>query len=228
MTINNLEGRLQNPRSINTIRVGVHISSGELLDDLAKQYYMEGIRVMRFQTPAYSYTEEELCKYLKTLLFLRVKQANRELDKLTQPYHSDMRHYVVPAFVHTLLTSIGIASDYDYGFDFYPKTSVEAVDLLSASEMLSVSQALRQQSFEGLKCVDTGVPLQEEGDLSFMATFNIQGEILGYKKDHPLFGFYASLFNHEIISDILNPSVLRIRYGATSDYRSLLPLAIER
>lgn len=213
-------GPLVLPR--NYITVTVELKPSELFEEVSKVYEAEAERVMRFTVNQnFVVTKNDFLKYFKTLLYLRVTKATGVKNNTTAAYHSDMRSYQVPAFIHILLTSIGVATDRDFGFVFVPAVKgITDQDLLSPEEMREISLKLSRLSIEGLTCVDTGISMRPECELSFMAVLNIEGEILSYKKDHPLYGFYAAFFKHQIIDETLNPSALRIRYGSQKEYEA--------
>lgn len=203
----------------NLLEVIVELTPSRLFKDAARVYSLESQRVIRFTgNESFIISEEQFEKYFITLLYLRVMRVNNVQNNTTSMYRGDMRGYYVPAFVHTLLTSIGIAVDRDFGFKFVPSVKIDANDLLSAEEMRTISSKLSILSREGLTCVDTGVSMRPEGELSFMAVLNISEEVLSYKKDHPVYGFYASFFNHQIVDSVMNPSQFRIRYGSEAEY----------
>lgn len=223
-TIQNLlEEKFQNALPINMVEVKVEITPSELFQEVAVVYAMEAERVSRFTSSTTAYLPvEDIEKYLNTLLYLRVARVNGVKNEITRGYHNDFRSYNIPTFIHTLLVSIGKATDYDFGFTFIPVISIQNEDLLSPSEMIETSRKFGILSLEGLSCVDTGISTNPNGELATMATFSIQKEILSYRKDHPIYGFYAAFFNHKILGEVILPEGLRIRYGAQRDYISIL------
>lgn len=205
------------PKNLLTVEVSMKPST--LLEDAAAVYAQESERVTRFvSNDKFIITSDEFYKYFTTLLYLRVARVNGTENSTTKLYKYDIRGYNVPAFIHTLLTSVGIAVDRDYGFKFIPSFEPDVSKLFGPEEMREISLKLSFLNIEGLTCVETGISMRPEGELSLMAVLNIEEEILSYKKDHPVYGFYASFFKHKVIDDVLNPSVLRIRYGVEQEY----------
>lgn len=218
-----IEEKQQPALPVNTVTVTVKLQTSDLLQEAAKVYFLEGERVLRFTSnPNMQISEDEFFKYFSTLLYLRVSRVNGNMNATTKGYQADFRSYYVPAFVHNLLCSIGKAVDYDYGFEFVPELKQDLESLLSPEEMRDISRRLSYMAREGLVCVDTGVSLQPTGELAFMATLSVNDQILSYRKDHPIYGFYAAFFKHEIISGVLDPKMLRIKYGAVNDYNILV------
>lgn len=218
-----MEKEFARPQATNMVQVGVNFEVSELFNDLATMYYQEAERVTRFTSNENVMVQtKEFDGYFRTLLFLRIARVNGVQNATTKSYKNDLRNYLVPAFVNVLLISIGKATDLNFGFEFYPTTSIDAKDLLSPTDMRNISQRLRILNMSGLVCVETGISMNPLGELEFMATMNIQGEILGYKKDHPIYGFYAAMFKHTIVSDVLVPKMLRVRYGAQDEYFHML------
>lgn len=217
------ENNFQPQLPVNTIEVKVKIDLSSMFVDAARMYSMEAERVMRFTSNVlFQVTEEEFLKYFKTLLYLRVARVNNVQNETLKAYRSDMRNYLIPAFVSTLINSIGLASDNNYGFSFRPLYSIEGTDVMTPTEMWDVTRRLKTLNVEGLVCIETGIAMSPLGELAMMATLNVQGEVLGYKKDHPIYGFYASFFKHQLVDSTINASAFRIRYGSESDYRMYL------
>lgn len=214
------ERNFQPSLPVNTVIVEVQIEVSDVFRDAARRYSLEADRVMRFTSnTAYQISEEQFLQYFTTLLYNRVMRVNGVQNEVTRTYRNDMRNYLIPAFVSTLINSVGRATDADYGFTFVPKMNIAVGDLMPADEMRLLSTKLKTLNVEGLVCIETGIAMQPEGDLSFMATLNIGNDILSYKKNHPIFGFYAAFFKHTILTDTIEPKTLRIRYGAESDYK---------
>jgi hypothetical protein len=214
------EKHFQPALPVNTVIVEVQIEVSDLFRDAAQMYSLEADRVMRFTSnSAFQISEEEFFSYFQTLLYLRVMRVNGVQDATTNLYRNDMRGYLIPAFVSTLINSVGRATDSDFGFTFIPKMNISVDELMPAEDMRNISNKLKVLNIEGLVCIETGIAMQPEGDLSFMATLNIGNDIMSYKKNHPIFGFYAAFFKHTILTDGLEAKALRIRYGAESDYR---------
>lgn len=205
---------------VNTVIVEVQIEVSDLFFDAAQMYSLEADRVMRFTSNTnFQITADEFASYFQTLLYLRIMRVNGQETAVTREYRNDMRQYCVPAFMSTLIDSIGKATDNDFGFTFIPKTNIVATSLMPADEMRNISKKLSVLNTEGLVCVETGISMAITGDLSTMATFSVSQDVRSYKKNHAIYGFYAAFFNHTILNDAMDPSNLRIRYGAQSDYR---------
>lgn len=215
-----LETEGQPVLAASSITIRVKLETGQLLTDLANAYSLESDRVMKFSSNERAQVSgETFLKYFKTLLFLRVSRVNAVENGTTKLYKQGFRRYTVPALIHVLLVSIGEAVDQDFGFRFIPEYDVPVTDLMSPEEMVELSHRLQIMNENGLVCVDTGIPMDVRGELATMATFNIESEVLSYRKDHPVYGFYAAFFKHQVMSEVLSGGILRIRYGAESDYR---------
>lgn len=208
---------------VDYVTINVKVGVSELFSEAANIYAMEAERVMRFTSnDKFNISSDSFLKYFTTLLYLRVARVNDTQNNTVKAYRADLRHYLIPAFVSTLINSIGKATDLDYGFMFVPTTDITVDDLLSPQEMRAISRKLETLNKEGLVCIETGISMTPYGELSMMAALNIQGEVLSYKKDHPIYGFYAAFFKHTLISDVVNPNTLRIRYGSETDYHMYL------
>lgn len=216
------EGQPVVPKDL--VQVEVKLEFGGLVKDAARTYSLEVDRILRGSGSKLQITEEEFEKYFKTLLFLRVSRVNNSNSNSFIPYRNAMRSYRIPVFMDTLINSIGLATDVGFGYRFYPVVIVDAKDTLSPNEMQDISDRLDVLNIEGLVCTLTGIKMSPDGDLQTMAVFSIHGEVLSYKKDHPIYGFYAAFFKHEIISDVLDTSNLRIRYGADIEYQQYIRL----
>lgn len=217
------ESEFQPVLSVNTIDIEVQLETSQMFKDMSQVFSMEADRVMRFTTNEnYQVSTQEFVGYLTTLLYLRVARVNGTKNSTTRMYYHDQRNYLVPAFASTLINSIGIATDSDYGFRFIPVINVKVDELLSPQVMIEISRKLSVLNKQGFICTETGIHPEIKGDLELMATFNLESDIRSYKKNHPIFGFYASFFKHTIVSDALEAKSLRIKYGAESDYKLYL------
>lgn len=214
-----LEERFAPARPENMVVVQVLIKFGDLIQEAAQVYEMEVERVMRFSNhESFQITSGEFVKYFNTLLYMRICHVTNTQNQVTKSYKPYYRNVRIPAFMDTLINSIGVAEDIDFGFRFVPSMDIKAEELLSPEELDNISRRLDYIGREGLVITENGLNVKPAGELQVMAMFSIHNEVKSYKKDHPIYGFYAAFFKHEIVSEVLEPKFLRIRYGANTEY----------
>jgi len=163
---------------------------------------------------------EGIRKYLSTLSFMRRVRVAGLNDRVTQAYRGFTRSVACPVLWYQVLLGIGKAIDRDYSIEFIPGTSISESDLLAPEEMQMISDVMFRLQNNGFKVV-AGIPLQEEGELDFMAMAHVGETVLSYRKSHPVYGFLASFFASQEVSQALG-ALVRIKYGYDSDYRLML------
>jgi hypothetical protein len=138
-----------------------------------------------------------------------------------QEYRFLLREVEVPALFETILGQIGIVVDKDFGLRFVPKVEIQAQDLLSPSELFEYSQYVLYISNFGLRTTK-GLPNPKDcGSLgAFAANMMDNGDILSYRKDHPVYGFVAACFEFNHLLEIIGGG-LRIKYGSVSEFESV-------
>lgn len=200
-----------------TIKVKVEMNPSKLIDKLAEEINKDIERLTNFVGPSsYSVESEDILKYLKTLTFLRVSIVNDELYANFKNYRSLAKHLAIPVLMEQCLIAIGVAYDRDFAIQFIPTYSIDSSDLLSPEEMESLSDVLRRLEPNGMKVV-YGVPRAKEGELDFMALSHVEGEVRGYRRSHPVYGFLASFFAQKQLSETTG-MMCRVLYGYETDY----------
>lgn len=210
------------PMSEPTIRVVVNFEPGKMVEDLAHVLMAELIRVAGpvGEAALADVDVEDIRKYLCTLSFLRRARVAGLSTKSIQAYRGFMRNAACPVLWYQVLIGIGKALDTDYGIEFIPGTSTDEKDLLAPEQMLAISDLMFRFQNNGFKVV-AGVPMDEKGELDFMAMAHVEETVLSYRKSHPVYGFLASFFASQEVSAALG-ALVRIKYGFDSDYRMLL------
>lgn len=201
-----------------TMKETVSITPGELFNDLVQLYSAEQDRVLRFKSTPNLMSGGEMMKYFHTLLWIRVQHVRGTLKR---DYKKFIHKGTIPALVYQILLGIGDAKDADYGIRFTPQFEIETEMLLAPEQVLEISDKFDTLNLEGLVCIETGVPKDPEGELGFMATYNMEGKVLSYRKDHPVYGFYSAFFEHQLTQELLK-QFLRVSYGYADDYQTVL------
>lgn len=224
MINNRLQSMFDDFKTVNepTIIVKVEFQPTKMVEDLASALMAELVRVAG---PAGEYLLRDLSvegirKYLCTESFMRRVHVTGFYNKSIQAYKPLMRSIATPVFWYQVLVGIGEAFDRDYSIKFVPGITISESDLLAPEEMLAISDAMFALQNNGFKVV-AGIPKDIEGDLAFMAMAHVEETVLSYRKSHPVYGFLASFFASNEVSNALG-SLVRIRYGMDSDYRILL------
>lgn len=200
-----------------TINVSVEMNPSQLLDKMAEEINKDIMRLTNFVGSAdYMVGTEDILKYLKTLVFLRVAFVNNELHDMLKNYRSLAKHLGVPVLMYQCLISMGVAYDRDFAIRFNPTYSIDDSDLLSPEEMESISDIFTRLENVGMKIV-IGIPRDEAGELDFMALSHVAGEVVGYRRSHPVYGFLASFFAQKQLSEVTG-LMCRVLYGYQTDY----------
>lgn len=209
------------PHAESMVKHIVELKPSRLFEDMAKFESMEMTRVMRFTDNKLVLGEEEMVKYINTIIYLRTLQVTND-KKYTQDYRAVSRSLNIPVRLYQIVLSLGEATDRDYGIMFIPTFTINSEDLLSPEELKEASFRIGMMIQEGYLVVETGLPREITGELGFMACLvSTDEKVYSYRKDHPVYGFIASFFD----STIMNAAFLqeyRIYYGARTDYESVL------
>jgi hypothetical protein len=162
-------------------------------------------------------TTEDIEKYLKTLVYLRVCKVNETFNETTKLYKSLAKYVEIPVLAYQLLISIGKAYDADYNLEFYPAYNITQDEVLGVAEMEALSSLFRQFTSSGLKTVK-GMPNAIDGELDFMAMCHVEDEVVSYRKGHPVFGFLAAFFRQSKLNSVTG-LLCRVLYGYETDYK---------
>lgn len=197
-----------------TVRVPVELSDSESMKTLARSYNLEVDRLSAGRmTNDKLLSEEALHKYFLTLMWIRARMVNGQSIKA---YSQLKRLLTIPVVVYQIIIKVGLVKDEDLGLQLLPTVTVEGDSLLSASEMLHISDKLSNLESLGLALVH-GLPRNPDGDLDFMAMQVIDNQVLSYRKSHPVYGFLAHFLEMKRTSDTLQ-GVTRVFYGSTDDF----------
>jgi hypothetical protein len=207
--------------AVSVIKVIVDLNPNKLFDDLTRIYYGEIVRVTRFNRLDTILTPELISKYFKTILKMHVDNVNddRTVFKVERKYG-----WWIPTPLYSVLLNIGLVADKDFGLKFIPKFDIDSVDLLSHSEYDDVAEELSELEKYGLKFVTGGLPnKQDSGTLGFMGSqLMATGEVLSYRHDHPVYGFFRAMFDFNALEEILGGKAFRVRYGYYDEYSTLV------
>jgi len=165
--------------------------------------------------------ELNLKDYLYTLLYLHVCNVN---DFKPQGYNKRFysKEVAIPSAFVTFLAQIGEVTDRDMGLIFQPQMEAAADRLLAESELREISHELFSISDLGLS-LEKGLPDPSKcGSLGTMAAVLVEsGDILSYRKDHPVYGFVAAVCQFNELVNVLGIQGLRVRYGTLGEYEMI-------
>lgn len=192
--------------------------SVEMTEEVAKSLKAELDRVAPYAgyLPVSQLTVEDIERYLKSLLWLRVKQCNHSLDTSVSQYRPEMKRYSIPVLWYQLLICVGRAHDREFNIEFKPAYSIDGEDLLSVDEMHNVSEVFASFENAGIKLV-FGVPTDVDGELDFMAMSHVEQVVKSYRRSHPVYGFLAAFIRQQELNQITG-TMSRVIYGYDSDY----------
>lgn len=201
------------------ITIHVEVSSTDMIDLMAKKLMAEFQRMAPYAgyTPVSDLTSEDIARYLKTLLWLRVCTVLDTADKSSRCYHPLKKSLAIPVLMYQLLICIGRAYDSEFNLEFMPAYSITEEDLLSPDEMAGLSSLFRSFENSGMKVV-YGVPCDREGELDFMAMSHVDDVVVSYKRSHPSYAFLASFVRQQKLNEVTG-LMSRVIYGYDSDYK---------
>lgn len=208
-----VEGLFETARPVGgAITHKVNVELGEMFDDMAKFEVREMQRVTRYAQNVTLPTEKDMKRYMKTLVYIRVMRSTEahKLKDLRQAVYSAR----VPARLSVLMDNIGIAYDHETNIKFIPVCEISSDDLMSMSEISEVSAqlaALLEDNYTTIK----GISKSEDGSIMLMSklVMSIPGNIetvLSYRRDNPVYAFFASLLNLQLLE--LTYEDLRLAY----------------
>jgi len=199
----------------NFIVVEVEFGKTEVFQAMVDSFERETKRVARFSANGAELTID-FNRYLSTLLWLHIGNVNGSVPR---EYRFAIREIEVPAYFETVLAQIGIVIDKDFGIRFVPSFGINKDDLLSPSELLAASMEMMVLGDLGLRTVK-GLPNPAtSGSLGAMATNLVEsGDVLSYRKDHPVYGFVAACFNFSHLQEMFG-NALRIKYGSLTEFK---------
>lgn len=215
------ESAFGNPLSLPMAKVTVKLEPTGMIDVLSAKYAKEIERILSVKGGSVSIdlSEKVLLKYFTTALYMRVIDCtDARTPKGFEWFRSQTRSFTNLVVFANLLVQVGVAVDKEYGLKFVPTFEPELSDLLSFEEFTEISDTLSQLEDHGLKSV-VGLPSDKSGSLAFMACeyFESDDSIRSYRREHPVFGFYAAFFrNIQVESMVAGPK--RIIYGYRSQY----------
>lgn len=209
------------PHVESMVKQTVKLEPSDLISDMARLENMEMQRVMRFTTNNVVLSTEEIEKYFKTIIYLRVLQVTGG-KKFSTYANFAMKTMNIPVRLYQIILSLGEAIDRDYGIKFVPSMELDAEMLLGLTELQELSDKISVLIPEGYLVVETGLPTTTNGELGFMACLLVNDEkVYSYRKDHPVYGFIASFFKSELISKAFSIDY-RMYYGSVEDYKAML------
>lgn len=206
------------PYTMPNITVDVDLSTTtSMLDEYVRILLSEANRVAGVHHQDY-FSISDMKRYLHTILWVRVNNVNNTLTRDYLPV-SKMAH--IPILWAAVIELVGIAHDEDFGIIFKPKFDIKADKLMSPSEAIEFSRLLGCIERNGFKQTTTGVGRQAEGDLSFMAMSYVEGTIISYRRDHPMYGFFSSFFQLQTLESVTGVRP-RIIYGSKDQFQLYL------
>lgn len=190
------------PRAVsNVILYKVKIGMGELYDNMAKWERAELQRITRYASNVSIPDVDDFARYFRTLTWIRVTQATT--PKLIKDYKTAVHSARVPNRLSTLLTNIGTAFDRESNIKFVPVCEIEAGDLMSISELMDFSDDIGTFLQDGYATV-VGMEKSDLGSVMLMSKLVISDtdqvqKVLSYRKDNPVYAFFASILQMEIV-----------------------------
>lgn len=225
--IQGLGSSLLNEQStaVSFVNVKVALKPNSLLLDMSNEYSKEITRLTRFNSRQSILDEELMFKYLNTVIYLHVSNVNGAFPR---DYQSLKNKMVIPAVFAAILSHIGEVVDKSFGLKFTPTFDIDASDLLTPSQIWEIIDEFYLLESVGLKLTTSGFLNPKDcGSLGFMGCQLVSnGDILSYRHDSPVFGFYKAMFDSSALEQVLGLQALRVRYGTFEHYKSLVKALI--
>lgn len=191
-------------------------------------------RATRFQNNVEVPTDDDMERYLQTILWARINYVN---DTIRETEHGRGINSVysrvrVPVRWNTLLANIGEAVDHRKNFKFTPEYSATERDdsdlntkgkknmpLMSKQELLDMTDIFEFLLREGYGTV-VGIPRERQGSLELMAKTKIAESIMGIDETNPVYGFLAFILDLDVASDSYDNMALifRTEYSSYDTY----------
>lgn len=211
--------------AVDVVRVKVELSPNEMFTDVAKAYCREVLRITRFESKQTIISEMTMEKFFNSVLYLHVSNVN---SNVKSEYRSIIRRINLPTVLVSVLLNIGEVIDKDFGLKFIPSMDIDSEQLMSPSELEDFSQELLRLENLGLKITTTGLPLPNKcGTIGFMGSQLVENtDVRSYRHDHPVMGFFRSMFRSQSLEQVIGLSALRVRYGYYDHYASLVQVFV--
>lgn len=197
----------------------VNVYPSELTEQLANLMSEELERLASnevIRKEAIELGKETLLKYFKMLVYLRVARVRHTLHGNFSSYQRIYNDLCIPSILQLVLAGIGEVRDEDYNIVFKPIMNIDEEDVLSAEEMIQISEFLRR--FQTLATV-IGLPKAEDGELEFMTMRKVQDVIRSYKTEsHPVHAFLSAFCEMTEMDNLLS-GLLRVTYRSISEYK---------
>lgn len=205
----------------------VNVGLGELLDQMARFEVQEMKRVTRYQQNVDIPSQDTLARYIRTLIWVRVTQCND--PRGLKDYKTLTYSVRVPARLSLMLDNLGEAFDYDSNIRFVPVCEIESSDLMSVDECIDISHLIESFLVEGYHSVG-GIKKDKYGSVELMSKLVLSDpeamdKVLSYRKDNPVYAFFAAVFKLQVLSMTYQEAVIinRVQYSNTEMYRHKYP-----
>lgn len=211
--------------AVDVVRVKVELTPNQMFNDVATAYSHEVSRITRFESKVTIINESDMKRYFNSVLYLHVQNVNQLMPR---DYRNITKRLNLPTVLVSILLNVGEVTDQDYGLKFIPSMQIDSEQLMSPSELEDFSQELLRLENLGLKITTTGLPLPNKcGAIGFMGSQLIENtDVRSYRHDHPIMGFFRSMFRSNSLSEIIGLPALRVRYGYYDHYESLVKVFI--
>lgn len=211
--------------AVDVVRVKVELSPNQMFDDVAEAYCNEVIRLTRFESRQTIIDQDAMKRFFNTMLYLHIQNVQNNLDR---SYFNISKRVNLPTVLVSILMNIGEVVDKDYGLKFIPSMNIDSEQLMSPSDIEDFSQELLRLENLGLKITTTGLPLPSKcGTIGFMGSQLIENtDVRSYRHDHPVMGFFRSMFRSQSLEQIIGLAALRVRYGYYDHYASLVKVFV--
>jgi hypothetical protein len=199
---------------IDEIEVLTNVDSA-VYKEYVEQFVLNLLSAQEIEGNKATFTVEDMDRYLKTLVQVRIKMVSRAKVEFTWK-----DTIAIPAFFALLLSKIGKSTDYTLGVTIVPKFDETDFKAMEFKEVRNFSNKLfsaaRRFRFE----LATQLPRDLNGDWEFMSMQLVEGQIRHHSGDPaPYKAVLASVFAWNGLNALLLPRVI---YGYTNTWIPLI------
>jgi len=196
------------PTPVNYEQVDVSISaSSPVFASYIKALYEEMESEVGLSGGRMSFTQEELVKYVSTLIATRVDYVNG-----TSPLFHFKEKIRVPAFLSVALEQVGKVEVPEQGLSLKPVCLISKLELMDLGQVEQMSRKLAQLERLGFRFA-LGYSREKSGEVSFMTMELLEDWVMSDSMDqHPIMALFASFFSVTGLVKVLGASAFRVKY----------------
>lgn len=202
------------PTTSGVDEIKVKIDYSIMLGDFAQAYEKELYRRNPKKAEIINLTADELGKYFKDIISLRVASVNGKIPEWRQA-----KELFIPTWIQFVISQIGQVVDTNRGLLITPVVE-QTYDI---SKMLDTSSRLRAFEVDGVSMHRDAFPRDNEGDKDTMSMVIIDDFVKSmYETPHPIQSYVSAFIGAKLEEEAAFKILYRIRYDDVSFIRQML------